>query len=92
MDVWLGVGQRSHAVPCICYKRKASITFCTLPPIAGALTIISTVNGGIRRAVGCTGARGVFVVERRRAAGMRATFSWEALDGASLHTWGPFRL
>lgn len=47
--------------------------------------IISTVGGGIRRAVGCTEARVVFMVERRKAAGMRTTFSGEALDLASAY-------
>lgn len=55
-------------------------------PVAGALMIISTVDGGILRALGYTGARVVVMVERRRAAG-----SCEALDLASLHTLGPFR-
>lgn len=72
--------------------RKTSVTFCTLPLIAVALMIISTVDGGFLRAVGCTGARVIFMVERRRAAGMRTKFSCEALGLASLHTWGPFRL
>lgn len=53
-----------------------------------ALMIISTVDGTTLRAVGCT-ARVIFMVERRRVAGMRTKFSCEALDLASLHTWDP---